>query len=190
MSQWYIVKLNWHSIPNEYLGVDGDGWTNLDYANNYIPSVNIYVDEQAKADCKMLLKKINSSRQHIAIHNSKNWIFAVTDYCLAKEYCSFLSELELNPVFISVTDDTNAGDYDGYDFGNPEGGYSVITDVVLQLDSCCNEFREKYLNEHYLFPSMNRLEEFLTLMKGRTDIEYLDGGTYQAVAIKKVEFTS
>ena len=112
MSQWYIVKLNWDSIPNEYLGVDGDIWTNLDYANNYIPNANIYVDEQTKADCKLLLKNIDSSREYLEIHNSENWIFAVTDYHLAKEYYSFLNEIKLNPVFISITDDITTGDYE------------------------------------------------------------------------------
>jgi len=189
MSQWYIVKLNWQGIPNEYLGVDGDSWTNLDYANNYISSVNIYVDGQTKADCKMLLKKIDDSREYIEIHNSENWIFAVTDYRLAKEYYSFLSELNLNPVFISITDDITIEDCDGYDFGNPEGGYSVITAVALGLDSSRNEFRRKYLNEHFLFPSMNHLKEFVDLIKDREDVEYLDGGIYQPMAIKKVKHT-
>jgi len=186
MSQWYIVKLNWDSIPNGYLGLDGDIWTNLDYANNYIPSANIYVDEQTKANCKPLLKNIDSSREYLDIHNSENSIFTVTDYYLAKEYYSFLSELKLNPIFISVTDDITTGDYDGYDFGNPEGGYSVIASVALGLDLSCNEFREKYLNEHFLFPSMSHLKEFVDLIKERDDVECVDSGTYQAVAIKSV----
>ena len=187
MSQWYIVKLNWNGIPNEYLGVDGDSWTNLDYANNHIPSANIYVGEQAKADCKLLLRKINNSREYLGLHNAETSIFAVTDYHLAKEYYSFLNELNLNPVFVSVSDDVASEDCDGYDFGDPEGGYSVITDVALGLYSSDNKLRRKYLNEHLLFPSMSRLKEFVDLVKDRDDAEYLDGGTYQAVAIKKVK---
>ena len=189
MSQWYIVKLNWDGIPNEYLGLDGDSWTNLDYANNYIPSANIYVDEQTKANCKLLLKNIDSSREYLNVHNSENWIHVVTDYRLAKEYYLFLSKLKLNPVFISITDDITTGDYDGYDFGNPEGGYSVITAVALGLDLSCNNFRKKYLNEHFLFPSMNHLKEFADLIKDHEDVECVESGTYQAVAIKKVKCT-
>jgi hypothetical protein len=188
MSQWYIVKLNWDGIPDEYLGLCGDDWTNLDYADNYIPGVNIHINEQEKADCGLLLKKINSSREYLDIHKSGFWIFAVTDYDLAKVYFSFLSGLNLNPIFIIVTDDLTADDCDGYDFGNPTGGYSVITAVALGLDSRDNEIPRKYLNEHLLFPSMNHLNEFVNLVKDRDDVEYLDGGTYHAVAIKKVKY--
>jgi len=36
---------------------------------------------------------------------------------------------------------------------------------------------------------MSRLKEFVDLVKDRDDVEYLDGGTHQAVAIKKVKHT-
>jgi hypothetical protein len=161
--RWYIVKLNWDSAPAEYLGLDGNCWAD------------------SGAECKLL----PDNREYVIINGI--YFFVVTDFESANEYFSFLRKLNLNPVFISVTEVGVDGrdDCDGYDFGNPEGGYSIITDVVLAPNNA--ELAEKYLNEHLLFRSVSCLNEFLDFIKDRgDDIEYLDGG-YQAVAIKKLK---
>lgn len=164
MAKWYIVKKNWDTISKDYLGLGGDIWPEM-----HIP-----------LDGKILLKKLFTNREYTEL--SGITFLVVTDHSIAEEYFLYQKQLESNPILISVTDDTDIKAVDGYDFGNPEGGYSVIESAILVQNN--EVLKKEYLNKHLLFKDMDKLRKFLYLIKNADNVEELD--CYRPVAIKKI----
>lgn len=182
MKEWYIVKINWEYTPCEYLGLDGDYWPDIQHLKK------VLLDNEIKSKSEILLKEVKENLQYIKLGKmgcfNESWIYVITNLFISEKYFSFLDELNLSPILISVTDDLTI-DCDGYDFGNPEGGFSIITDMPLAIDK--EKTKLKYLNENFLFKNVNCLNEFLKLYKSFGEVEYLDGGMYYALAIKKIK---
>lgn len=164
MSKWYIVKKNWKTINKGYLGLGGDTWADI----------------QIPLQGKLLLKRILANRKYVEF--SGLTFLVVTDYSMAKEYYLYQKQLNLDPIMISATDDIDIHDVDGYDFGNPAGGYSVIESAILVQNN--EMLKKEFLNEHFLFKDMDKLKDFLDLCKNADNVEELT--CYRAVAIKKI----
>ena len=176
MATWYIVKINWETISKNYLGLGGDYWPDIQYLSEHAFSSNI----DAQLCGNSLLKKVEANSNYVDISGMTHHV--VADCSVAEEYYWFLNNLDLCPIFISVTDDLETEDADGYDFGNPAGGYSVIESVILTLGN--EELKVAYLNKHLLFDNMDIMNDFLRSMSDRDDVEELD--CYCAVSIKQI----
>jgi len=160
MANWYIVKINWNGPFEKYAGLGGDCWPD-------IPPIK-----------KAVLKKVEDNSEYVEISGTVHHV--VTDRRIAEEYFEFLHKLNLKPLLFSVSDDLEAPDTDGYDYGHPAGGYSVIESAILTLND--EKLKNKYLNELMLFKSIGAMNDFLELISDREDIETMD--FYCAVSIK------
>lgn len=163
MNSWFLVKINWPQIPNEYLGLGGNIW----------PEANEIEDNN-------YLRKIQNNRTYIDFYGSI--LYVVDDYSLAQEFTFILKEKKLNPLFISVNDLNTNNDILGYDFGNPEGGYSIIeTEIIIKQR---RELVKKFLNENFLFKSIALMDEFVEYLENTEDVE--DLSNYSGVGIKQI----
>jgi hypothetical protein len=161
MNSWFLVKINWPQIPNQYIGLGGNIWPELD-GSDY----NLY-------------KKIRDSRSYITFSDSI--IFVITDYLIAKEYGLILRDKNFDSIFISVHD-IKVENATGYDFGNPIGGYSIIeTEILLKKR---HDLIERFLNKNLLFKNIALMREFIGSLKNADDIE--DLFNYKEVAIKQI----
>ena len=162
MAKWYIVKTNWETADEKYSGLGGDCWP----------------DMHSKG--KVLLKKVEGGSVYIEISGATHLV--LTDCSIAEEYFLFLKKLNLNPFLLSVADDLETADTNGYDYGHPAGGYSVIESVILTSNDV--ELKKKYLNEHLLFKNTDAMNDFLDYISLRDDVETMD--FYCAVSIKRI----
>jgi len=104
---------------------------------------------------------------------------------LAIAYLNSSDASKGNPILVEIqyAFDVLRIDVDGYDFGNPSGGYSVIETEILLKNSKRNI--DAYLNKFGLFNDLDSMYDFLsslkiTIQQGRC--EELDN--YIPVALK------
>lgn len=178
--QWYLVKYrdfgfylegcNQYNrrIMTDYLGLFGDVWPVTgfdDYKGKYPKIVKCY-------------KAIEKDMMYIEL-KPNSYIQVATDLALITEYCKLLEEVSSEKVVIlSISNDLERIS-DGFDFGNPEGGYSIIASNILEDKA----LRATYLNENGLFRSVTLFKEFIkTIDKSKT--ESLDN--YYLLSIKVI----
>jgi hypothetical protein len=164
-SEWFIVKRNWPGIMQDYLGLGGDCYPGTEAAGGN------------------LCKKILDCRTYM---NYEGIVICVlADFVLAKEYFAHMEQKQPNPLIISVSN-IEKGDVDGYDFGNPEGGYSIIESEILARRE--KKLIDKYLNEKYLFKDIHLMRGFLASIKGSEgNVEEMeDMDSYREVSVKQL----
>jgi hypothetical protein len=171
MSKWYIVKSNWSQVDQlihassgveEFAGVGGNIWP-LDTIDSGV--------------ARKMQSRYDKGRCYLDIGESQ-CMHVITDCELAVEYYELVRGEGLNPLLLELSIAGADETVDGFDFGNPEGGFSIIETEILcrQNYSAIN----KYLNKHNgLFSSIEVMNDFLdSLDEG----EQLD--CYRAVGIK------
>lgn len=154
MNKWYLVKSNWpqtvEALTNTdvkiFAGLGGDIWP--------LGSVE-------SQDAKIAQSKIEQSRSYTIINQSYE-IFIVSCFTKAEQYYLLAKKKQLLPLFLelSIVSGGNGKGFDGYDFGDPEGGWSVIETEILTKRNTV--FANKYLNREVgLFRSLDLMDEFL-----------------------------
>lgn len=147
MSTWYIVKRNWTAtkqlfaghISGQFSGLGGDIWP---------------------IDSGCARSKIESRREYIDI-GEESEIYVFSDFIAAEIYYKLAKDKKLEPLFLELSRAGASHDVHGYDFGNLEGGYSIIETELLPCDEC-DELVDKYLNKKSgLFKSISLLNEFV-----------------------------
>jgi len=159
MKKWFIVKCNWPSINPKYLGLGGDSCLDID-----IIGYELY-------------KEIQDSREYINFENT--FIYALTNFSIVQEYASALVCKKLSPIVISVSSKYNKSDIEGFDYGDPIGGYSIIETEILAANE--KDFINEFLNENYLFKSIQKMDDFLSLNLNRENID-----SYRSVSINRI----
>ena len=180
MNTWYLVKKNWPNIETiaarygkSYIGLGGDSWPGgMEYGKFILNEFD----------------QIEKTRTYVEIkHNGlARHEYVTTDKESAIAYLNAPNVKEKNAILIQIqyAFDALRADVDGYDFGNPAGGYSVIETEIILKDS--RETIDTYLNEFCLFDSMDSMRGFLLSLKDaarRGECEELDN--YVPVAIKR-----
>ncbi|AHG22662.1 hypothetical protein Z042_04885 [Chania multitudinisentens RB-25] len=164
MKKWYIVKSNWEKTLNnltalglkEYYGLGGNLW----------PECSLY-------------NEIEKAREYIEL-DSGEFFYVVTDVFIAMKYCKELEALEEGVILLELKEGVDTY-CDGYDFGSPDGGYSVIeSEIITKLDTV---YAKRFLNDYGLFYNLESLEAFLNTLD-RNYVE--DMYSYQPVSIKNI----
>jgi len=179
MGRWYLVKENWQNISAismkhgmEYIGLGGDvrphnwGVDNLDLHNLH--------DEMR-------------NYTEIEYNGMTDYVYAATELDHVMRYFNSPRIQERNPILIEVRFALNTPEaaVDGYDFGSPEGGYSVIETEIILKDS--KKVIDAYLNRFGLFRSIDLMLNFVSGLEDavrRGECEELD--SMIPVAIKKL----
>jgi hypothetical protein len=161
MKEWFIVKNNWTGIMQNYIGLGGDCYPDTDVEYN-------------------LYKKIQDRRIYVDYKGVA--IYVLTNFILAKEYFIRLKQNQLKTIIISISH-IEKENVDGYDFGNPEGGYSIIESEILSKNR--NDLIKEYLNENYLFKDIESMKKFLDNVRNfDNDVEEMN--SYREVSIKQI----
>jgi len=181
MNKWYLVKENWSDTESitakygkRYNGLGGDFWPGgIEYGKFILNEFEQI--EKAKTYIEI---KHNGFIRHECV---------TTNLELATAYLNSSNVKEKKAILIQVqyAFDALRADVDGYDFGNPVGGYSVIETEIIAKDS--KEIIDMYLNEFCLFDSIELMRRFLSILENavrRGECEELD--SYVPVAIKKL----
>jgi hypothetical protein len=174
MSKWYIVKCNWpqvdqainaSSVVEKFSGLGGNIWP---------------LDLIESSDVRKMQLSIDRGRCYLDIGESHQ-IYVITDYALSEKYYELAKEKFQAPLFLELSIAGTEAMVDGYDFGNPEGGFSIIETEIL----CRQNYSamDKYLNKHNgLFNSINAMNDFLD---GLDEVEELDN--YWTVGIRHIK---
>jgi hypothetical protein len=175
MKKWFIAKYNWqqtieHShacFLKNYDGLGGEIWP---------------VCNDSKCECHSLRNKIEKKREYIEIQDS-HFIFVCVDLALAKEYSHSLKNCHGEfPILLEIgLLDENPDER--CDFGNPEGGFSIIeTEILTKMDICSSK---AYLDsESGLFTKGKAAYDFISRLNA-DEVEALDD--YVFLSIKKID---
>jgi hypothetical protein len=161
MKKWYLVKVNWNAIKEaentlsigSYIGLGGNIW----------PTEGMSSEQSTE-----IKAKIDDARSYLDI-DSNTSIYVVQSEAEALKYKKYASKIAKDVILIevSIADDNSQGD--GYDFGNPEGGYSIIESEILVKES--HQAAARYLNkQNGLFKSLAALKEFLDQLGETEDL--------------------
>jgi len=180
MSSWYLVKENWKNISDismrygiEYIGLGGDIWPHDRTCNNLAGSLYLSGQlEEIKTDTEI---EYNNMLFHVHAPIELESVAKYFNSIKTKESILMEIQLALDEYDLSA---------DGFDFGNPEGGYSIIeTEIILKGSK---EIIDTYLNKFGLFKSIDLMHDFISGLEEKVlcgECEVLDG--YVPVAIKK-----
>ena len=162
---WYLVKSNtrpWESsyggfLQGEYLGLGGNMWP---------------IDE--------LHEELLRKREYVRLHDGQE-IFVITNIDHARQYFNQANRLGFAAVLLEVSDPSGTRNQDGYDFGDPEGGYSLVESELLVADR--KELLTKYIDRRTgLFRNLVEMQSCLDEMPDGEDLN-----SYYPVAIRRVE---
>ncbi|MCL2309822.1 MAG: hypothetical protein FWC42_06035 [Proteobacteria bacterium] len=173
------MKENWKNISDisakygmEYVGLGGDVWPHeWDGDNLHLSSLLERMQAYTETE-------YNGATIHV---------HAPVELKLVMDYFNSPRVATKKPILIEIQlahDGFNVG-ADGFDFGNPEGGYSIIETEIILKDS--KEAINTYLNKSGLFKSMALMRDFISSLEGaarRGECEDWDG--YVPLAIKKL----
>ena len=171
MSKWYIVKSNWPQL-NDLIGASPIVKKFAGLGGNIWP-----LDTLDSNEAREIQSSFDKGRCYLDVGESQ-YLYVVTDYTLSEVYYELARRKGLSPLLLELSIAGEEEAVDGFDFGNPEGGFSIIETEILcrQNYSAIN----KYLNKHNgLFSSIEVMNDFL---------DSLDEGEqfdcYRAVGIK------
>lgn len=176
--EWYLVKYKDFSLYCEkqeellinYFGLSGNIWpiTGFDsYKNKFSEIIECY-------------RSIEKGMEYLEL-DSESYIHVSTDLELICKYSTLLEkEFCKKPIVLSVSNDLERV-CDGYDFGNPEGGYSIIASEILNNDI----LYKQYLNSNGLFDSFISFRKFMESINS-DKVEELD--EYYLLSIKIMKF--
>jgi hypothetical protein len=172
MEKWYLVKANWPIISSissqhgiEYIGIGGDIWP---------------CGAEIDTSSTRIYKELENSRVYL-MDEMVGTIYVHTDLEKVIRYFNCQLVQNANPILIEIQHAKNSmpSKVDGYDFGNPEGGYSVIeTEIILKNSA---DIIRRYLNVFGLFKDLSALKEFVSSLR---DSEELDN--YWPVSVTRI----
>jgi hypothetical protein len=177
MHKWYIVKRNWLETINNshacllkhYHGLGGDVWP---------------VCNNTGCGCHDLYNEIEKEREHIEIRRGF-CICVCVNLEKAKEYCFSLKKCSgIDAILLEVR--LTSGSSDNFvDFGNPEGGFSIIETEIITKNNI--PAARSYLGvENGLFINMAAACNFVSSLPKDSSVEELDD--YDFFAIKEIDF--
>ena len=164
---WYIVGRNYDEAANDdgiihnyhYFGLGGEPWPLRYERNNKSASQIDY--------------EWDHNRTYLQTLRS-DYIYVCTSFDLACRYFDVSVKIFHNTYLLQIAfHNGQISQYDGVDFGNPEGGYSIIeTELLLPSnDLICKEF----LNDKCLFPSVDKADQFIDLyLQDNPDVDFFD----------------
>jgi hypothetical protein len=193
---WYLVTGRWDywdSIVSPlkkehssilYKGIGDDVWPLMEYwpLDSSKNEGVIQLEKKLKDERFIQVhKRLMANRKYIKCSNG--WNYCCCDFQIAKEYFLKASEIFDDLILLEVEKiKKELLGYHGIDFGNPEGGYSVINSEIIGTD---NEviLADKYLNHFGLFRCMEVCTNYLSQRK-RNDPHCEDITSYIPVKVK------
>lgn len=163
-TSWYLVRLSWPSTSAlwpTYCGLGGDVWP---------------LGEHGSAQAIAVHDGLMSSRRYVRVGDYEEAVCIDRD--LAIGYAATATALGIAASVIECTESPDAF-CEGFDIGNPTGGYSLIESEILVRDDA-----HRTLNSLGLFPSRGAAEQYLVF---RRDENLEEADDLSIVGISRVE---
>lgn len=151
-SPWYIVLEDWHPFP--HLGLDGIPWP-LDGAHD-------------------ATSRVEASSTSLPFELGECTFDVCYDLGAASAYFDAAEARRVPVYLIEVgTLESPMIAADGFDLGRPDGGFSIIGQEICKTEEGHRRFGH-LLDEHGLFPSEDKLREYLAGRERRVITEGLE----------------
>jgi hypothetical protein len=172
---WYVVKYNWEETDQfcrehlncEHIGLGGDIWPQ-----------EFGVIRPA---CYLELKKVGESLRFYELDDGQ-YIQVCPDLQAAQALWEGLRRQQPanDPLLLELSTE-ELGQHQGYDFGSPEGGYSLIESEITAYPQ--RTWALSYLNSHGLFADVEAIRAFIERLE-EEGVEDLD--SYKPISIRRV----
>ena len=155
------------SCQGEFLGLGGNVWP-------------IDSDPDAPASTGGVHEEMLSKREYLKLRDGRE-ILVIADIEYARRYLKQAWARGIPAVLLGVSDRNEGSNQDGYDFGDPEGGYSLVESEMLVAERVA--LLEKYIDpRNGLFRNLDEMQQCLDEIPDGEDLD-----SYCAVAICRIE---